>query len=168
VAKLANWKPGEKGDGSRGRGFGFNRYKGGGSYCACVAEIEVDRGSGEIRVPRFYAAVDSGQIINPDGLINQIEGGIIQATSWTLMEEVQFDRGIVTQRDWKDYPILRMPDVPKVDVTLLNRPTLPSIGAGEASLGPAAAAIANAFAAATGRRIRDLPFHPERVKAALA
>ena len=168
VAKLANWKPGEKGDGTRGRGFGFNRYKGGGSYCACVAEIEVDRANGRVRVPHVWAAVDSGQIINPDGLINQIEGGIIQSASWTLMEEIRFDRGIVTQKDWNTYPILAMPDVPKVEVTLINRPNAPCLGAGEASQGPAGAAIANAFTAATGRRIRDLPFHPARVKAALA
>ncbi len=168
VAKLANWKPGEKGDGTRGRGFGFNRYKGGGSYCACVAEVEVDRANGRVRVPHVWAAVDSGQIINPDGLINQIEGGIIQSASWTLMEEIRFDRGIVTQKDWNTYPILAMPDVPKVEVTLINRPNAPCLGAGEASQGPAGAAIANAFTAATGRRIRDLPFHPARVKAALA
>jgi CO/xanthine dehydrogenase Mo-binding subunit len=84
------------------------------------------------------------------------------------MEEIRFDRGIVTQRDWNAYPILRMPDVPKVEITLSNRPTERSLGAGEASQGPAGAAIANAFAAATGRRIRDIPFHPARVKAALA
>ena len=168
VAKLADWKPGEKGNGTRGRGFGFNRYKGAGSYCACVAEVEIDRGSGQVRVPRFYAAVDAGQIINPDGLINQIEGGIIQSASWTLKEEIRFDRGIVTQHDWHDYPILTMTEVPQVEVTLLNRPNLPALGAGEASQGPGGAAIANAFANATGRRIRDLPLTPERVKAALA
>jgi hypothetical protein len=113
-----------KGDGTRGRGFGFNRYKGAGSYCACVAEIEVDRGTGRVRVPRFYAAADAGLIINPDGLVNQVEGGIIQSASWTLMEEINFDRGIVTQRDWNAYPILKMPDVPKVEVTLINRPDM--------------------------------------------
>jgi CO/xanthine dehydrogenase Mo-binding subunit len=167
AAKLAGWKEGEKGNGSRGRGFGFNRYKGGGAYCACVAEVEVDRKSGKVRVPRVYAAVDSGQIINPDGLSNQIEGGIVQSTSWTLKEEVRFDRGTVTQRDFSTYPILTMEEAPKVKVQLINRPSERSLGSGEASQGPAVAAIANAFAAATGKRIRDLPFHPERVKAAL-
>jgi CO/xanthine dehydrogenase Mo-binding subunit len=167
AAKLAGWKEGEKGDGSRGRGIGFNRYKGAGSYCACVAEVEVDRKSGKVHVPHVYAAIDAGQVINPDGLINQIEGGIIQSASWTLMEEVRFDRGTVTQRDWNAYPILSMPEAPKVDVQIINRPNERSLGAGEASQGPAGASIANAFAAATGRRIRDLPFHPARVKVAL-
>jgi CO/xanthine dehydrogenase Mo-binding subunit len=168
VGKMAGWKVGEKGDGSRGRGFGFNRYKGGGTYCACVAEVEVDRATGQVRVPRFYAAVDAGQIINPDGLSNQIEGGIVQSTSWTLKEEVRFAGGTVTQRNWEDYPILSMTEAPKVEIELLNRPTERPLGAGEASQGPAVAAIANAFAAATGKRIRDLPLSPERVKAALA
>jgi CO/xanthine dehydrogenase Mo-binding subunit len=107
-------------------------------------------------------------VISPDGLINQIEGGIIQSTSWTLNEQIRFDRNGIQSRDWASYPIMRMPDVPKVETVLINRPNLPSLGAGEASQGPTAAAIANAFAAATGRRIRDIPFHPARVKAALA
>ncbi|MGH6768054.1 MAG: molybdopterin cofactor-binding domain-containing protein [Xanthobacteraceae bacterium] len=167
AAKLAGWKVGEKGDGSRGRGIGFNQYKGSMSYCACVAEVQVDRKTGKVRVPHVYAAVDAGQVINPDGLVNQVEGGIIQSASWTLMEEVRFDRGTVTQRDFNAYPILTMDEAPKVDVQIINRPNERSLGAGETSQGPAGAAIANAFAAATGKRIRDLPFHPQRVKAIL-
>jgi nicotinate dehydrogenase subunit B len=168
VAKAANWKPGEKGDGQRGRGIGFAKYKTTATYNAVIVEVEVDRASGTVKVPRAWTSVDAGLIINPDGLINQIEGGIIQSTSWTLHEEVQFDRNGILSRDWKTYPILTFPEAPKVETVLINRPTERSLGAGEASQGPTVAAIANAFANATGRRIRDLPFAPERVKAALA
>jgi CO/xanthine dehydrogenase Mo-binding subunit len=118
-------------------------------------------------VTRAYAATDAGLIINPDGLTAQIEGGVIQSTSWTLHEEVKFDRNGILSRDWSNYPILTMPEAPAVEVALINRPSERSLGAGEGSQGPTVAAIANAFAHATGKRIRDLPFHPERVKAAL-
>ncbi len=138
------------------------------AYNAVIAEVEIDRASGKVSVPRVWTAVDAGLIISPDGLTNQIEGGIIQSTSWTLHEHIRFDRNGITSRDWASYPIMTMPDVPKVETVLLNRPADRPLGAGEASQGPAVAAIANAFAAATGRRIRDLPFTPERVKAALA
>jgi nicotinate dehydrogenase subunit B len=168
AAKAANWKPGEKGNGVRGFGIAYARYKTIATYNAVVAEVEVDRNSGRIRVPRIWNAVDAGLIINPDGLINQIEGGIIQSTSWSLYEQVHFDRNGITSRDWASYPIMRMPDVPKVETVLLNRPNERSLGSGEASQGPTVAAIANAFAAATGRRLRELPFDPGRVKAALA
>jgi len=133
-----------------------------------IADVEVDRGSGLVRVTRAYAAADSGLIINPDGLTNQIEGGIIQSTSWTLHEEVRFNKTGILSRDWSNYPILTMPEVPKIEVALIDRPTERALGAGEASQGPAVAAIANAFAHATGRRVRDLPFHPERVKSVLS
>jgi CO/xanthine dehydrogenase Mo-binding subunit len=106
-------------------------------------------------------------VINPDGLKNQIEGGIVQSASWTIIEGVRFDRGGITSRDWASYPILTMRDVPKVAVELINRPNEPALGVGEGSQGPAAAAIANAVAHATGKRLRDLPLHAERVKAAL-
>jgi CO/xanthine dehydrogenase Mo-binding subunit len=168
VAKAADWQPGAKGDGVRGRGFGFARYKTTATYNAVIVDIEVDRASGAIKVPRVWTSADAGQIINPDGLINQIEGGIIQSTSWTLHEEVRFDRNGITSRDWRSYPILSMTEAPKVETVLLNRPDSPPVGAGEASQGPAAAAIANAFTHATGKRLRDLPFTPARVKAALA
>jgi len=167
VARTAGWKAGEKGDGTRGQGIGFARYKTLATYVAVVAEVEIDRNSGRIRVPRAFAAADAGQIINPDGLKNQIEGGMIQSASWTLHEAVGFDRNRVTSRDWSGYPILTMPEVPEVEVALIDRPDEKSLGAGEASQGPMAAAIANAFVNATGRRLRDLPFTPERVQAAL-
>jgi CO/xanthine dehydrogenase Mo-binding subunit len=168
VAKKAQWKDGEKGDGRRGRGIGFAKYKNLACYVAVVAEVEVDRASGAVRVPRTWAAIDAGLIINPDGLINQTEGGIIQSVSWTLKEEVRFDKNGILTRDWATYPILTMPEAPKVEIELINRPNERPLGAGEGSQGPAVAAVVNAFANATGKRIRDLPLHPERVKAALA
>jgi CO/xanthine dehydrogenase Mo-binding subunit len=168
VAKKAAWKEGEKGDGSRGRGIGFAKYKNLACYVAVVAEVEVDRATGTVRVTRTWAAVDSGLIINPDGLTNQMEGGIIQSVSWTLKEEVRFDKNGILTHDWSSYPILTMPEVPKVEIELINRPSERPLGSGEGSQGPAVAAVANAFANATGKRIRDLPLHPARVKAALA
>jgi len=167
VAKKANWKEGEAGDGRRGRGIGFAKYKTLSVYVAVIAEVEVDPASGVIKVPRAFAVADAGQIINPDGLANQIEGGIIQSTSWTLHEQVRFDRDRITSRDWQGYPILTMQEAPHVEVELINRPTEKSLGAGEGAQGPAVAAIVNAFANATGKRIRELPLTPDRVKAAL-
>jgi CO/xanthine dehydrogenase Mo-binding subunit len=167
AAEMAGWKAGQKGDGIRGRGIGFSKYKNLACYVAVVADVEVDRAGGRVRVTHTYAATDAGLVINPDGLIGQIEGGIIQSASWTLHEEVKFDRNGILSRDWASYPIMTMPEVPKVEVELINRPGERSLGAGEGSQGPTVAAIANAFAHATGRRIRDLPFHPARVKAAL-
>ena len=168
VARKAGWTDKEKGDGARGRGIGFAKYKNLACYVAVVAEVEVDRASGTVRVPRTWAAVDSGLIINPDGLSNQIEGGIVQSVSWTLKEHVRFDKSGILSRDWASYPILTMPEIPKVEVELINRPDERPLGAGEGSQGPAVAAVANAFANATGKRIRDLPLDPMRVKAALA
>jgi CO/xanthine dehydrogenase Mo-binding subunit len=167
VAKKANWKPGEKGGGGKGRGIGFAKYKNLATYVAVIADVEVNGASGKVSVPRAWAAADSGLIINPDGLANQIEGGIIQSTSWTLLEEVKFAPTGITSRDWLTYPILTMPEVPKVEVELINRPDERSLGVGEASQGPTAAAIANAFAAATGKRMRELPLTPERVRAVM-
>ena len=167
VAKKAGWKDGGRGDGARGRGIAFAKYKNLSVYVAVVAEIEVDRGTGTIRVPRVFAVADAGQIINPDGLINQIEGGIIQSASWTLHEAVRFDRNGITSRDWSSYPILTMPEVPKVEVEVIDQPNEKSLGAGEGSQGPAVAAIANAFAHATGTRMRDLPFNRKRVRTTL-
>jgi len=168
VAEMAGWKPGEKGDFARGRGIGFAKYKNLACYCAVIADVEVDRASGRVRVTHAWSAADAGIVINPDGLSNQIEGGIIQSTSWTLHEEVKFDRHGIVSRDWSSYPILAMPEVPKIEVALIDRPDERALGAGEAAQGPAVAAIANAFARATGKRVRDLPFHSERVKAVLA
>ncbi len=171
AAKRAGWRPNARafhGDGAHGRGFGFSRYKNLGCYCATVAEVEVDRKTGRVRVTRVVAAVDAGQIVNPDGVVNQIEGGIIQSASWTLKESVRFDRTRVTTRSWAEYPIVRFDEVPEVEVVLLDQPNERFLGVGEGAQGPAAAAIANAIAQATGKRLRALPFTPERVKAALS
>jgi CO/xanthine dehydrogenase Mo-binding subunit len=164
VAKLADWKSGETGDGSRGRGMGFARYKNASAYCAVVARIEVRE---KIHVRKICAAVDCGLAVNPDGVKNQIEGGMIQAISWTLKEAVCWDRMRVTSQTWESYPILRFDEVPEVEVLLLARPDLPSLGVGECAAGPAAAALANALQHAMGLRVRDLPLTPERIAGAI-
>jgi nicotinate dehydrogenase subunit B len=168
VAANAGWTAKAKGDGRRGRGVGFAKYKNLAVWCAVIADVEVDPATGEIRVPRLWAVADAGMIVNPDGLANQIEGGCIQSTSWTLREAVPYDATRILARSWKDYPILRITEVPAVDVKLIDRPDERPLGVGEGASGPTVAAIANAFANATGKRMRDLPFTPERVKAALA
>jgi CO/xanthine dehydrogenase Mo-binding subunit len=140
------------------------RYKDRGAYCAVVAEVEAED---EIRVRNLTVAVDVGRVINPDGVRNQIEGGATQATSWTLKERVRFDRRRITSVDWESYPILRFSEAPDVAVHLVDRPDLPSVGAGEAAQGPTAAAIGNAVAAALGVRVRDLPITTEAVVAAI-
>jgi CO/xanthine dehydrogenase Mo-binding subunit len=152
----------------RGRGFAFARYKNLAAYTAIACEVEVERESGRVRMARAVAAVDSGEAVNPDGIRNQIEGGIVQSLSWTLYESVSFDHTRITSTDWSSYPILRFDGVPdRIDVNVISRPGQPFLGTGEAAQGPAAAALANAVADATGVRIRELPFTPERVKAAL-
>jgi nicotinate dehydrogenase subunit B len=168
AADRARWQPGSKGDGTHGRGVSFVRYETVKTYIALVADIVVDRASGVIAVERITVAADAGLIITPDGISNQIEGAIIQGTSWTLKEQVRFDRERITSRDWVGYPILTFPEVPEIDIVLLNHPELPPLGAGEAALPGVPAAIANAFFNATGKRLRDLPFASDRVKAALA
>jgi nicotinate dehydrogenase subunit B len=168
AAQRAGWRAGRRGDGRRGCGFAFSKYKNLACYCAMAADVEVDRQSGRVTVGRVIAAVDAGQIVNPDGVINQIEGGIIQSASWTLMESMRYDRTRVTTRSWTDYPIMRFTDVPDVEVVLLNQPAERFLGVGEGAQGPTAAAIANAIAQATGKRLRALPFAAERVKQALA
>jgi CO/xanthine dehydrogenase Mo-binding subunit len=165
VARKSGWQPGAQGDGTRGRGIGFARYKNLGCYVAVVAEVDVEA---EVRVIRAWAAVDVGLAVNPDGVINQIEGGIIQAASMTLKEQVVFDRERVTSRSWDEYPILKFGEAPQVEVVLLNQPDQPPLGTGEGATGPTAAAIANAVAGALGARVRDLPLTRERVIAALA
>jgi nicotinate dehydrogenase subunit B len=152
----------------RGRGFAFARYKNLGAYAAIALEVEVARDTGLVRITRAVAAVDSGEIVNLDGIRNQIEGGLVQSASWTLCEEAHFDTTRMTSRDWGGYPILRFPQVPEqVEVHVIDRPAQPFLGTGEAAQGPAAAAIANALADATGTRFRDLPFSRARVRAAL-
>jgi CO/xanthine dehydrogenase Mo-binding subunit len=131
-------------------------------------EVEVDRDSGEVRPTRVVAAIDSGDAVNPDGIRNQTEGGIVQSLSWTLFEAVSWDEGAVTSRDWARYPIVRFDHVPKsVDVHIVDRPGAPFLGTGEAAQGPTAAALANAIGDALGARIRDLPLTNARVRAAV-
>jgi CO/xanthine dehydrogenase Mo-binding subunit len=167
AAERFGWQAYRKQPG-RGRGFAFARYKNLAAYTAIACEIQLDRDSGRLRVLRAVAANDSGEIVNPDGIRNQIEGGIVQSISWTLHEAVSFDRTRVTSRDWGGYPILRFTDLPdSVEVHLIDRPGEAFLGTGEAAQGPAAAALANAFADATGTRIRELPLTPARVKQAL-
>ncbi len=144
--------------GSRGRGIGFARYKNLGAYCAVLAEVEATH---ELRVRRLVAAVDVGLAVNPDGVANQVEGGCIQAASWTLKEA--YRPGVA---GWEDYPILKFSEVPSVEVRLLNS-SFPSAGAGECAMGPTAAAIANALYDALGVRVRDLPLTPERIASAI-
>jgi CO/xanthine dehydrogenase Mo-binding subunit len=162
---MAGWKSGEKGDGRRGRGVGFAKYKNLAVWCAVIAEIQVDTTTGAVRVPKLWAAADAGMIVNPDGFANQIEGGCIQSTSWTLREAVAYDTTRILTRSWSDYPILRIDEVPAVEVKLIDRPDERPLGVGEGAQGPTVAAIMNAFANATGKRIRDLPLSAERVKA---
>jgi nicotinate dehydrogenase subunit B len=171
AAKKAGWKPGANltaAGAMRGHGVAFAKYKNLATYVAVIADVVIDAKTGIIRVPRLVAAADAGLIINPNGLANQIEGGCIQSTSWTLHEQVSFDHARVTSRDWTGYPILTFPEVPEIEVVLLNHPAEETLGAGEAAQGPTAAAIANAVANATGRRIRDLPLSADRIKQALA
>jgi len=152
----------------RGRGFAFAQYKNHAAYLALAVEVEVDRETGRARLVRAVAAIDSGQTVNPDGIRNQVEGGIIQSMSWTLFEAVGFDTTRITSTDWSSYPIARFPEIPEtVEVQVIDRPGMPFLGTGEAAQGPTAAAIANAIADATGVRMRELPFTRQRIKAAI-
>jgi nicotinate dehydrogenase subunit B len=135
---------------------------------AIAAEVELHRESGRVRLTRAVAAVDSGEAVNPDGIKNQIEGGILQSTSWTLYEGVEFNSRRVTSRDWSSYPIMRFSAAPdEVEVHVIDRPGMPFLGTGEAAQGPTAAAIANAVANAAGVRLRDIPLTSARIKAAI-
>ncbi|MGZ5876491.1 MAG: molybdopterin cofactor-binding domain-containing protein [Bradyrhizobium sp.] len=168
AAQGFGWQKGQKAPPDRGFGFAFARYKNLAAYCAIATEVEVNRETGRPRLVRAVAAVDSGQVVNPDGLINQIEGAILQSMSWTLYEAVTFDDTRITSIDWQTYPILRFDAVPeKIDVHIINRPGLPFLGSGETGQGPAAASIANAIANATGKRLRDLPLTRKKIKDAI-
>jgi CO/xanthine dehydrogenase Mo-binding subunit len=162
AAKRAGWKPAPKA--GTGYGFGYSRYKNTGAYCAAIAEIEGDE---DIRVKKLTLAVDVGEAINPDGVINQIEGGAIQATSWVLKERVRFDRARITSNSWTDYPILRFSEVPHVEVEVIQHSEIDPVGAGEAAHGPVTAAIANAVFDCLGVRVRNLPITRERLIAAM-
>jgi CO/xanthine dehydrogenase Mo-binding subunit len=163
AAREFGWERREKGS-----GFAFARYKNLGAYCALAMGIAVDRDAGAIEVRRVVAAVDSGEAISPDGIRNQIEGGIVQSLSWTSTEAVTFDATHRTSFDWSAYPIARFPAVPRaIEVHVIDRPGQPFLGTGEASQGPAAAALANAIADATGLRLRDMPLNADRIKQGL-
>jgi CO/xanthine dehydrogenase Mo-binding subunit len=168
AAKAFGWAaPGQRVDGE-GRGFAFARYKNLGAFCAVALSLRVEHETGHIRLGRVVAAVDSGQPINPDGIRNQIEGAIVQAASWTMYEQVRFDRHHITSTDWSGYPIMRFPALPDaIEVHIVPRPGMPFLGTGEAGQGPTAAAIANAVRDAAGVRLRDLPLSAPKVKAAV-
>ena len=168
VADHFDWKNWRKAGPYHGRGFAFAKYKNLAAYVAVALDLEVDREFGRIRLGRAVAADDSGQAVNPDGIKNQVEGAIVQAASWTLLEQVAFDRTRIKSRDWATYPILRFEDVFRsVEVHILDRPGQPYLGTGEGGQGPTAAAIGNAVAHATGQRIRELPLTRGRVKTAM-
>ena len=164
VARMADWQPHASGDGTHGRGFAFARYKNIGNYAAVIAEVAIEK---TVRVKKIYAAIDCGCIVNPDGVLNQIQGGIIQATSWVLKEEVKHDTTRITSRDWESYPILTFSEIPQMQIELINRPEEESLGVGEGVTGPIGPAIANAIYNAMGIRVRDLPLTPERIVAAM-
>jgi nicotinate dehydrogenase subunit B len=163
VAAMAGWKAGEPGGAGRGRGIAFARYKNRAAYAAVVVELDVEE---MIRLRHVWCASDAGLAVNPDGVINQLEGGIIQSASWVLKEQVRFDNG-VSSFDWETYPVLKFSEVPEIDIELINTKDEAPLGVGEATAGPTAAAIGNAVSHALGARIRDLPLTRERIMATL-
>jgi nicotinate dehydrogenase subunit B len=180
VAERAGWtprpvwkEPSAEGDIVRGRGFAYalyvhSKFPGyGAAWSAWIADVAVNKQTGDVSVTRVVAGQDSGLMINPDGVRHQIHGNVIQSTSRALMEEVSFDRNAVTSREWGAYPIISFPDLPKIDVLMLPRQDQPPLGVGESASVPSAAAIANAIFDATGVRFRELPFTPERILAGL-
>jgi len=163
AASMAGWDTRGRRDGI-GYGAGVARYSGIAGYCAAVAEVEADT---EVRLRRLWLAVDVGRVINPDGVISQVEGGAMQSASWTLREQVRFDRDKITTGGWDSYPILRFTEVPEVRVRIADAPGEAEVGAGEIAQGPVAGAIGNAVADAVGVRVRDLPLTRERVARAI-
>jgi len=159
AAGMARWDTRGHRDGT-GYGAGVARYSGMAGYCAAVAEVEADT---DIRLRRLWLAVDVGRVINPDGVINQVEGGAVQSASWTLREQVQFDRDKITSASWDSYPILRFTETPEVRVHIVDAPGEAETGAGEIAQGPVAGAIGNAVADAVGIRVRDLPLTRQRI-----
>ncbi len=153
---------------AEGRGLAYAQYENDQALVACIAQVQVDRSSGAVRVRRVVVAHDCGLIINPDGLKNQIEGNVIQSLSRALKEEVKFTETRITSVDWDSYPILKFSEVPEIDIVLINRPDQPALGAGEPSQVTTAAAVANAIYDAVGVRLRQIPFTPEKVKADLS
>jgi CO/xanthine dehydrogenase Mo-binding subunit len=168
AAKQFGWQPDAKLPRGHGRGFAFARYKNLAAYCALALELEVEHETGAVKLGRIVVAVDSGQAVNHDGIRNQIEGAIVQSASWTLYEEVTFGRDGITSRDWSSFPMMRFPAAPEsIEVHVIDRAGEKFLGTGEAGQGPAAAAIANAIADATGARLRELPLTAARIKAAI-
>jgi CO/xanthine dehydrogenase Mo-binding subunit len=163
AAAMANWKPGMPGASGRGRGFAFSRYKNRAGFAAVVVDLEADE---TVRLQHVWCAADAGLVINPDGVINQLEGGIIQSASWVLKEQVRIDSG-VTSIDWETYPVLKFSEVPEIDIELVDSGDDAPLGVGEVTAGPTAAAIGNAVSHALGVRIRDLPLTRERILATL-
>ena len=165
VARISGWQAGLLSGTGRGRGVAFARYKNMAAYAAVVADVAVDE---NVRLLRVWCAADAGLVINPDGAINQLEGGIIHGASWALKEGVRLDTAGISSCDWETYPVLRFSEVPEVTVELVDPiADRPCLGVGEASGGPTVAAIGNAVAHALGARLRDLPLTRERVMAAL-
>jgi CO/xanthine dehydrogenase Mo-binding subunit len=150
-----------------GTGVGLSRYKNSDAYVAVVAEVSVDTKTGRVSPRKLWSATDAGRAVNPDGVLNQIDGGMAQATSWTLQEAGRWDSGIMKAVDYGSYPIQDFASTPAMTSVVIDRPELPSLGVGEGSQAPTGAAIANAIFAATGRRVTEIPFTPERVLAAL-
>ncbi|MBX9776204.1 MAG: molybdopterin-dependent oxidoreductase [Xanthobacteraceae bacterium] len=173
VAALAKWEKrpspqrGAGGNVAKGRGVSYVKYELARTYVAVVAEVEVDRAAGAIKVSKVYMAHDCGQIVNPDGLRNQLDGNVIQMVSRTLIEELKFDRSHVTSLDWESYPVIRFPDVPEIVIDLIDRPNAPPWGAGEPAAAVVPSAISNAVFDAIGVRLRSVPYTPEKVKAAM-
>ena len=168
VAEKAGWSADERPEGDgRGRGVAFAQYKNRQSYVAVIVDLSVNQASGQISLEKAFIAADSGQIVNPEAVSSQLEGVFIQASSWTLREQVSFDQHGITSVDWHSYPILRFHDAPEIEIALLNQPGRPYLGIGEGAQGPVPAAIANAVFDAAGIRLRQIPFTPARVKTAL-
>jgi nicotinate dehydrogenase subunit B len=172
LAAFAKWEKrpspnGSSGNVAKGRGISYVKYELVRTYIGAVAEVEVDRSTGVIRVPKFYVVHDCGQIINPDGLKNQIEGCVMQTVSRTLIEELKFDYSHVTSLDWETYPILKFPQMPEVAIELIDRPNEKPWGAGEPSAAVIPSAISNAVFDATGVRLRSVPYTPAKVKTAM-
>ena len=167
AAAKANWQAGSTSRGNgRGRGFAFSQYKNLQCYTAIVVDLHVDESTGKINLENGIIAADAGQVVNPDGLSNQLEGGFVQGASWALYEQVAYDRDGVTSLDWESYPILRFDNAPYLQTVILNRPDQPFLGAGEGTQGPAGAAIANAIYAACGQRLRNMPFAAQLARVA--
>ncbi|HME22095.1 MAG TPA: molybdopterin cofactor-binding domain-containing protein [Acetobacteraceae bacterium] len=164
IAQRCNWSARGPAGSGRGLGLGWARYKNRAAYAAVAVEVEVDQ---EVRLRRVWCAADAGLVINPDGARNQLEGGIVQAASMTLKEQVRMEGDGITSLDWVGYPIMRFSEVPEIDTEIIHAPDLPTLGMGECTFGPTAAAIGNAVAHALGTRVRDMPFTRERIEAAL-